>query len=228
MTGPAEVQLKNLAQVHARRYADGIKDDVHRCAVGQERHIFRRGDDGDDALVAVAAGQLIADRYFTLLRYPYLHPAVDPGGQVVAGFAGKDLDGDDLAPFAVRHPERGILDLPRLLTENGPQQFFFGGEFGLALGGDLTYQDIVGAYLGADADDALFIELSERFLADVGNVAGDLFEAQLGIPGLDFMLGDMDRGEPVGLDQPVADDNSIFVVVAMPAHEGADNVLAEG
>jgi len=36
-------------------------DDVHRGAVGQERHVLDRKDLGDDALVAVSAGELVTD-----------------------------------------------------------------------------------------------------------------------------------------------------------------------
>jgi hypothetical protein len=37
-----------------------VEDDVDRGAVLEERHVLDREDLGDDALVAVAAGQLVA------------------------------------------------------------------------------------------------------------------------------------------------------------------------
>ena len=58
-----------------------------------------------------------------------------------------------------------------------------------------------GLHLGADADDAALVEVLERLLADVGDVAGDLLGAELGVAGLDLELLDVDRGEEVLLDQ---------------------------
>ncbi len=38
--GPAEVGLENLAHVHTARHAQRIEHDLHRRAVGQERHVL--------------------------------------------------------------------------------------------------------------------------------------------------------------------------------------------
>ena len=57
----AEVRFEHLADVHARRHAERVQHDVNRSAVREERHVFFRHDLGDDALVAVAAGHLVAD-----------------------------------------------------------------------------------------------------------------------------------------------------------------------
>ena len=59
--GPAEVRLEDLTDVHTRRHAERIEDDLDRRSIGQVRHVFFRQDAGDDALVAVAAGHLVAD-----------------------------------------------------------------------------------------------------------------------------------------------------------------------
>src|SRR5207247_3141155 len=58
--GPAEVGLEDLADVHPARYAERVEDDVDRRAVLEERHVLLRDDPGDHALVAVAAGELVA------------------------------------------------------------------------------------------------------------------------------------------------------------------------
>src|SRR5216683_8006444 len=58
---PAEVRLENLADVHTRRNAERIENNLDRSAVRHVRHVFLRHDAGDDALVAVAAGHLVAD-----------------------------------------------------------------------------------------------------------------------------------------------------------------------
>ena len=63
---PAQVRFENLADVHAARHAQRIEQDVHRRAVFEERHVFFRHDAGDNALVSVTAGHLVADRKLTL------------------------------------------------------------------------------------------------------------------------------------------------------------------
>jgi hypothetical protein len=51
------------------------------------------------------------------------------------------------------------------------QQLLFRAEFGLGLGADLADQDVAGADRGADPDDAVLVEVAQRPLGDVGNVA---------------------------------------------------------
>jgi len=64
---PAEIGLEDLAEIHTRRHAEGIEDDVDRGAVGHVGHILDRDDLGDDALVAVTAGHLVAHHQLALL-----------------------------------------------------------------------------------------------------------------------------------------------------------------
>ena len=51
----------------------------------------------------------------------------DAGGSSSMFVAGEDLDVDDLAALAVRHAQRGVLDLAGLLTEDRAQQALFSG-----------------------------------------------------------------------------------------------------
>ena len=55
----------------------------------------------------------------------------------------------------------GVAHLAGLLTEDGAQEALFGGQLGLALRGDLTDEDVAGGDLGADADDAALVQVSE-------------------------------------------------------------------
>ena len=66
--GPAQVRFKDLAHVHPRRHAQRVQHDVHRRAVGHVRHVLDRSDLGDHALVAVAAGHLVAGLQAALHR----------------------------------------------------------------------------------------------------------------------------------------------------------------
>jgi hypothetical protein len=60
-SGPAQVRFQNLADVHTAGNAQRVEHDLHRRAVGQERHVFDRQDLGDHTLVPVTAGHLVAD-----------------------------------------------------------------------------------------------------------------------------------------------------------------------
>ena len=84
-----------------------------------------------------------------------------------------------------------------------------------------------GLDLGADADDAVLVEVAQAVLADVRDVAGDLLRPELGVARLDLVLLDVDRGEHVVAHQPLADQDGVLEVAALPGHEGDQHVLAE-
>ena len=65
----AEVRLQHLADVHSRRHAQRVQDDIHRRPVGQVGHVLVRQDDRDDALVPVASGHLVAFGHLAALGY---------------------------------------------------------------------------------------------------------------------------------------------------------------
>src|SRR6267378_4056010 len=81
---PAEVRLEYLSNVHTRRNAERIENDLHRSAVRHVRHVFLRHDAGDDTLVAVAAGHLVADGELALHGDVGLDELDDARGQLVA------------------------------------------------------------------------------------------------------------------------------------------------
>src|SRR6476619_2164638 len=224
---PPEVGLQDLADVQPARHAERVEDDVDGRAVRQERHVLGGQDLGDDALVAVAAGHLVADRDLALLGDRHADQPVDPGLEVVVELAPELADLDHLATLAVGQAQRAVLHLARLLTEDRPQESLLCRQLGLALGRDLADEDVAGADLGADVDDALLVEVLEGLLADVRDVARDLLGAQLGVPRLDLVLLDVDAGEEVVTDEAVADDDRVLVVAALPAHERDQHVAAE-
>ena len=93
------------------------------------------------------------------------HELVHAGRQLVAVVAGEHPDVDHLAGLAVRHLQLRVADLTGLLAEDGAQEPLLGGELGLALGRDLADEDVAGADLGTDADDAPLVEVLEDVLA---------------------------------------------------------------
>ena len=221
------MDLQDLADVHTRRHAQGVEDDVQRGAVGQVGHIFARKDAGNDALVAVAAGHLVADGDLSLLRDIHADDLVDAGIHLVAVLAGEDLDVDDDAALAVGHLQGGVADLAGLLAEDRAQQALFRGQVGLALRGDLADEDVAGGDLGADHDDAALVEVFQRVLADAGDIAGDLLGAELGVARIALVLFDVDGGEHVLHHQTLVEQDGVLVVVALPVHVADQDVLAQ-
>src|SRR5205814_184441 len=171
---PPEVGLQYLADVHPARYTQRVEHDVDRGAVLQERHVLDRQDLGDDALVTVPAGELVAVLDLALLRHVDPDQLVHAGGQLVAVLAGECADPDDGTHLAVRHLEAGVADLAGLLAEDCAQQPLLRGQLGLAFGRHLADQDVARYHLGADPDDPALVQIRQHLLADVRDVPGDL------------------------------------------------------
>ena len=89
--GPAEMRLEDLADIHAARHAERVQHDVDRRAVLEIRHVLARHDPRDDALVAVAAGHLVARLQFALHRDEDLDHLHHAGRQLVAALQLFDL-----------------------------------------------------------------------------------------------------------------------------------------
>ena len=114
--GPPEMRLENLPDVHTRRNAERIEHDLDRRAVRQVRHVLFRQDARDDALVAVAAGHLVADRQLALHRDVDLDQLDDARRQLVAApdllLLLLELLADDL-----HLPLGALLELAQILLE---------------------------------------------------------------------------------------------------------------
>ncbi len=119
--------------------------------------------------------------------------------------AREHLHVDDRTRHAGRYTQGVILHIRGLLTEDGTQQLLLRRQLGLALGRHLAHQDVAGLDLGTDVDDAGLVQLGQRGLAHVGDIAGDLLRAQLGVPGDTGQLLDMDRGVAVFLNKALGD-----------------------
>src|SRR4029450_7530863 len=113
-----------------------VEHNVDRSAILEEWHVLNRQDLGDDAFVAMPPGELVT--IFDLALLSHIHPdqLVDPGRELVICIAIKDPYANHRARLAVRHLERGVADLARLLTEDRSQQPLLRSQFGLALWSD--------------------------------------------------------------------------------------------
>ena len=58
--------FENLSDVHTRWNAQRVENDVDRCTIGQERHVFLRKDPRDNTLVSVTSGHFVAWLQLTL------------------------------------------------------------------------------------------------------------------------------------------------------------------
>ena len=61
----------------------------------------------------------------------------------------------------------------------------------------------------------------------IGNIAGDFFRTQLGVTSHHIELFDVDGGVAVGGSHFLGNQNRVFVVVAVPRHEGDGHVLTK-
>jgi len=152
---------------------------------------------------------------------------IDARRERIFVLARENLDGVDDASATMRNPQRRIFAFLGLLGENRHEELFFWGRLGLAFRRDFSDEDIALFDFGARHDDAALIEEGFRFFADVRDIAGDFFGAKLGIPALEFVFFDVDRGEGIFFHHPLRHDDGVFVVVTVPGHIGDQDVLAE-
>jgi len=180
----------------------------------------------------VATRQLVADTDLALLCHIDTHQFVDAWRQFVAVaavvfLALQHVDVDDLAGLAVRHVERGVAHFAGLFTEDGAQQTLFGGEFGFALRAHLADEHVAWCHFCANADDAAIVEVGDDVFRQVRDVAGDFLRTELGVTRIDVVLLHVDGGENVFFHETLRDDDGVLVVVALPRHEGNEQVLAQ-
>ena len=92
----------------------------------------------------------------------------------------------------------------------------------------LADQDVARLDERADRTMPCSSRFDSAFGRDVRDVAGELLLAELRLADLDLELLDVDRGVGVVLHQPLADDDRVLEVVAVPGHERDQHVAAQG
>ncbi len=144
------------------------------------------------------------------------HPAAEPLG----------VDHDPLD--ARRDLEAVVLDVLAGPAEDRVEQLLLGGQLALGLRRHLADQDVARLDVGADPDDPVLVEVPQRLLRDVGDVAGELLAPQLGLADLDLELLDVDGRVDVLLHDPLGEDDRVLEVIAVPRHEPDQDVPAQG
>src|SRR5699024_317155 len=117
--------------------------------------------------------------------------------------------------------------LTRLLTEDRAEQSLLCREFRFTPRRDLTDENIVRTYLGADADNSALIQIRQAIFADVRDVSGNLFRAKLRITRFGFILLNMDRRKDIVLDQTFANQDGVLEVTTLPGHKRHVDVLSQ-
>ena len=81
--------LEQLTNVHTGRNTQGVQHNVDRGAVGQVRHILYRQNAGDNTLVTMTTGELVALLDLTLLSNEYANEFVYTRSKFVSVCAGR-------------------------------------------------------------------------------------------------------------------------------------------
>ena len=131
------------------------------------------------------------------------------------------------AAHACWHAQRRVFHVRGFFAENGAQQFFFRRELRFAFGRYFAHQHVARLYFRADINDAAFVQTVLHFFRQIRNIAGDFFCAQFGITRHNVQLFDMDRGVTVVCRHSFANQNRVFVVVAVPRHKCDGHVLTK-
>ena len=204
---------------------------------------------GDQALVGALVVQVGQHFLAAQNRFEALQPLVGQNADFVAqvlfelghvlgldllgalvlllALAAEDAHVHHRALDARRAGERSVAHIAGLFAEDRAQQLLFRSQLGFALGRHLADQNVAVPDLGADADHAALVQIAQRMLAHVGNVARDLFRAQLGVARLDLELLDVHRGVVVLAHQLFADQDRVLEVVSAPGHEGHQHVASQ-
>ena len=231
VSNPTQVKLEHLAQVHSRRHTQRVEHDVNWSTVSQERHIFFWKNAGNNTLVAVAAGKLIALRNLTVLSDVDANHLVHAVWKLVAVvfsvFASDFLNCNHGTGFAVWHAERSIAHFAALFAEDCAEQTLFWSEFGLTLWRYLTNQNVASFNFSTDANDTAFVEVCNRVFTNVWQVASNLFGTKFGFASVDFVFFNMNGRKRIVLHETLGNNNSILVVVTVPRHERNEQILTQ-
>ncbi len=149
----------------------------------------------------MTSGHLIPCCDLAALRHRDTHHHIDAGREIRVIFAGKHFHIHHFTAFAMGHAQGCIFHVARFLTEDGAQQTFFRCKFFFTFGSDLANENVIRTNFRTDADDAVFIKVFDRVIANIRDVAGDFFRSKLCIARFHFMLFNMNRSETVFLNK---------------------------
>src|SRR5664280_71230 len=77
LPGPAKNSFVNLPEVHPRRNTQRVQNDINRCTIFKEGHIFSSYNPGNNTFISMTTGHLISNFNLTLLGYIYFSKTDD-------------------------------------------------------------------------------------------------------------------------------------------------------
>ena len=149
-------------------------------------------------------------------------------GKLIALFTSKHAHVNNATLFTVRHTQGVITNITSLFTENCSQEFFFRWLIGFTFRRDLTNKDFTRTDPSTNANNALFIKVTQRIFTDVRNFTGDFFGTEFGLSCFNFVFFNVNRSVHIVNYEPLINQNCVFVVQAFPRHIGDQNVLTKG
>ena len=222
------MEFKHLTDVHTGRNAEWVQHDIDRCTIFHIWHIFDRIDLGNDTLVTVTAGHLVTFRNLSLLNNIDLDDFIDTRCQFcILVFSVEDAYAVNCTGTAMRYLQGVITDFSGLFTEDGKQQLFFWCGFGLSLWGDLSDKDITFTDFCTNHDNTTGVQITACTFGYIRNITCDFFITEFCAAAFNVIFFDMNRCIEVFRLHSFRHDDSIFVVVTMPCHEGYCNVLTK-
>ena len=115
--------------------------------------------------------------------------------------------------------KRVVFDVFAGSSEYSVQEFFLRCQFCLALGYDLTYEDITRTNSCSFADYSVFIKVSQRLFADIWNITGEFFSAEAGLANFSSKFVDVYAGKAIVLAEFFTDNNGVLKVKAVKRDE---------
>ncbi len=224
----AQVNLQHLSDIHTGRHTQRIQDNVQRTSVGKEGHILHGKHTGNDTLVSMTACHLVSYGDLSLLGNVNADCLVHTRSQLVAVFPGEYTGVHHDTVLAVGNLQGGVSHLTGLLTEDCPQKPFLRGQLRLSLRCYLSYQDIPGTNLRADADDTSVVQILQGVVTYAGNIPCDLLRPQLRIPGLRLIFFNMNGCVHIVHNKSLTQKNRVLVIVTLPGHESDQWILSKG
>src|SRR6266568_4125492 len=126
-----------------------------------------------------------------------------------------------------RARQRSVANITGLFAEDGAQQLFFRRKLSLALGRYLADQNVACLDAGSNADHAALVQIAQRALTHVGDVAGYFFRPQLRVARFNLKLLDVDGRVVIVLHHFFGDENCVLKVVTAPGHEGHQHIASQ-
>ncbi len=129
--------------------------------------------------------------------------------------------------FTVGHLKRSISYLTGLFTEDRTQQPLFCGKLCLSFRSHLADKNISCTNFRTDPDNSALIQIFQRLIAHARDISCDLFRPKLCVTSLCLIFFNVNGSIHILLNQSLAQQNGILIVVTFPGHKPDQRVLAK-